>query len=280
MITDKNQKLTETNRQYQTKYEKEIAAESQLKDAADRARIGQIALRSLLLLPEQPDLSLLLGAEAVRRIKERDRQSYGATASDPASARARVVAFNALLGALQHMPEATVFFSPPGGEITAVAIRPDGRRAATVNRSGDLVITELSERRTVLGPMRLHRGSNGAGCVAYSSDGKTIATGGQDGTVAVVDAEKGKERIRFKPGSPVSSVTFLGGDQHVVFSAGTEVYRGKVADALMTVVRRTDGAINAFAVSPDGQRVVTSDAAKPVRFWNLDSGKEVPEACA
>jgi len=275
-IKEKSTEITNQNKKIQAKLEEEIKAASQLEDTAFRARLGQIASRSLLLLPEQPDLSLLLGVEAVRRINERDRQSHSVSAFDPTWGRARVVAFNALLGALQHTPEATAFFYPQGGEVAAVAIHPDGRRAATVNRSGNLVVTDLSKRRTVLGPLRLHPHPNGAACVAYSHDGKTIATGGFDGTVAVVNAETGKESSRFKPGEVVGSVSFVGADKEVLYSAGTKVYRGTVIDGKTTLLAQsaTRRIINAFAVSPNGRRIATAGITRQVRFWDLDSGKE------
>ncbi|MFI5456004.1 MAG: hypothetical protein ACHRXM_11195 [Isosphaerales bacterium] len=275
-IKEKSTEITNQNKKIQAKLEEEIKAASQLEDTAFRARLGQIASRSLLLLPEQPDLSLLLGVEAVRRINERDLQRHSVSAFDPTSGRARVVAFNALLGALQHTPEATAFFYPQAGEVAAVAVRPDGRRAATGNRSGNLVVTDLSERRSVLGPLRLHPHPNGAACVACSHDGKTIATGGFDGTVAVVNAETGKQSTRFKPGEVVGSVTFVGGDKQVLYSAGTKVYRGTVADGMTAEFARSETRriINAFAVSPDGRRIATAGFTGQVRFWDLDSGKE------
>jgi len=84
-------------------------------------------------------------------------------------------------------------------------------------------------------PLLKLEGYGGRG-VAFSPDGKSIATAGCDGIVRIVNAESG-ERLRKLEG-------------HI-------------------------GSIFSVAFSPDGKRIVTGGEDKTVRIWNIESRKEL-----
>jgi WD40 repeat protein len=283
-LKDSSAKIKDQNDQIQAQLKDEIKIAVRLEDSGARARIGQIASRSLLLLPEQPDVSMLLGVEGVRRVIERDGKSYSASVFDPTWGRTRVVAFNALLSALKHMPEATAYFSPSGGEIAAVALRADGRRAATVDQAGSLMVTDLVERRSVLGPVPLQKKVRGAVSVTYSANGKSIASGGGGGTVVVIDGETGKERRRFETAQPVGTTVFRGGDAEVVFAAGRSVFRGSVENGDSSEITHCNGQIYELALSADGKQVAFAESliGRPgrittLRIWDIGSPKQIAD---
>src|SRR5262249_30673599 len=96
---------------------------------------------------------------------------------------------------------------PSGGTVNGVAFSPDGRLLATACADGLLRVREADTGqdvrlvrahspigRTARAPDQLHVLA-GAGAVAYSRDGRWLATGGADGVVRTWDAETG-DRLR------------------------------------------------------------------------------------
>jgi hypothetical protein len=113
---------------------------------------------------------------------------------------------------------------------------PDGKRLAIrgeVNNPGELRVWEAETGKEVL-PLKGH---TGAVCsVAFSPDGKFLASGSGDGVVKVWDLTGRK--------------------------------------SLLTVAAHT-GRVNAVCFSPDGQRLASGSEDRTTKVWHLASGKEV-----
>jgi sterol desaturase/sphingolipid hydroxylase (fatty acid hydroxylase superfamily) len=112
--------------------------------------------------------------------------------------------------------------------------------------------------------------------VAISADGGLIASGGEDGTVRVWDAE-GRAQLTL-PGHerPVRSVA-ISADRRVIVSGG---YDGavRVWDAATGqekfALRGHRGFVLGVAVSADGRRVASAGADGTVRVWDGETGQE------
>jgi WD40 repeat protein len=107
-----------------------------------------------------------------------------------------------------------------------------------------------------LGTVRFRHNST---AIAYSPDGKTLASGGRDNTIRLLDAVSGKEIRRLLGHKPRSY--------------------SPAADAkfpLDTLVSATgEGGINALAFSPDGKVLASGGWDDTVRLWNVETGKEI-----
>jgi serine/threonine protein kinase len=115
--------------------------------------------------------------------------------------------------------------------VYAVAFGPAGRYLASGSDNGVLKLWSAADRRELLA---YHHGSGIRG-VATSPDGKTVAVGGTDQHVELIDVDSGKVRL-----------TLTGHGSTVV----------------------------ALAFRPDGAELATSDTGGTVKFWDVATGAE------
>lgn len=124
-------------------------------------------------------------------------------------------------------------------EVTATALSSDGRTLASVSADGFLKTWMLD---TGVLDQRARAGERNVLCVTYAPDGKTIATGDEEGRIRLWDAMKGA--------------------------------------ALPFQAEHDKGAIRAIAFSSDGKILVTGGEDKFLRYWNVMTGKEVARVAA
>jgi len=116
--------------------------------------------------------------------------------------------------------------------------------------------------------------SKGIHCVAFSSDGRTIASGGDDEAIKLWEADTG-HLIRNLEGQGVTRIAFSP-DGKTIASGGSDKTT-KLWDALTGKLIRTLGSeefeIKALAFSPDGKTLAS--AGGPLKMWDVASGRLV-----
>lgn len=108
-----------------------------------------------------------------------------------------------------------------------------------------------------LGTARFRHGSSIA-CIAYSADGKLLATGGSDNKIRLFDAETGKE-LRELVGHQPS--TFVLPEKPSLADFGSPTGKG--------------GLVTALAFSPDNKLLASGGWDDAIRIWDVATGKQV-----
>jgi WD40 repeat protein len=115
-------------------------------------------------------------------------------------------------------------------------------------------------------------------CVAYSPDGKTLATGGFDSPLCLWQATTGKEIFRLQgPVGTIGQVSFSP-DGTILTCAGQD----KIIHLWEPAARKKIGAlrghtawIRSLAFSSDGRILATGDQDHEIRIWDVATRKQV-----
>ena len=140
-------------------------------------------------------------------------------------------------------------------------------------------LDEKQEARILTHPARVA----GPGLnVAFSPDGRRLATGGEENTVKIWDVQTGQElqTLRGHSGDVYTVAFSPDGDGRWVASAG-EDSAVKVWDShtgtFVRSFRGHTGLVSSVAFSPDGRRLVSGSRDHTVKVWDVTQLEEQPE---
>lgn len=182
-------------------------------------------------------------------------------------------------------------------EVTSITISGDGRLLAS--GSGSYVITssdsvqtlsglnsELKLWDTTTGQLRHNLSTQGGvSAVAFSGDGKVLASGGSDKSVSLWDAESGQLQRKLAGHEGVITATAFSPDGKTLASASTDLtvrlWNAQTGE-LQKTLKGHQFLVTSIAFSPDGKTIASGSASEhplggsisgKVRFWNVETGE-------
>ncbi|MUG95108.1 hypothetical protein F7734_23195 [Scytonema sp. UIC 10036] len=116
--------------------------------------------------------------------------------------------------------------------------------------------------------------------VAFSPDGKYLATASDDNTARVWNAASGKEVFLLKHEDKVNAVAFSPDGKYLATASDdntARVWNAASGKEVFLLKHNPDEITNVTNItfSPDGKYLTTSDRDKTVKVWNATNGKEV-----
>jgi WD40 repeat protein/serine/threonine protein kinase len=114
--------------------------------------------------------------------------------------------------------------------------------------------------------------------VAFSPDGKRLASASGDGTVKVWDAQTGQELLPIKAGGYIRSVAFSpDGKRLASFSGPLKVWDAQTGQQLLSLEGGTASYSSTVVFSPDGKRLASASGGSDpsVKIWDAQTGREL-----
>jgi len=114
--------------------------------------------------------------------------------------------------------------------------------------------------------------------LAFSSDGKILASGSADKTIKLWNLSKGEEVQTISAHKMAVNAVAFSPDGQTLVSGGADktikVWNLKTKEESQTLTGHGMG-VNALAFSPDGRLLASGSADKTVKLWNLSTGEAI-----
>lgn len=160
----------------------------------------------------------------------------------------------------------------------AIALSPDEQYFAIVGDTSPKDVVHVAVGRTQDGSViqTLTEDDNGFYTVAFSSDGKLVATGGWKGSIHIADIAQGKQIETLAISSKVIvRLQFFDHDAGVIAGSGNgDIFVLRRGDAdrpgkVVQIFHGNGGTVSSMCISPDGTTLAAGYANSTILLWKL-----------
>ncbi len=231
----------------------------------------RLATQSDLLRNDNPELSFLLGIEALKLNNNFDAR-------------------NSLLTALMDARQIALF-QGHAAHVQSVVFNPDGKMLASASKDTTIRLWDVASGKPIGQPLIGHTGR--VYRVVFSPDGKLLVSGSEDKTIRLWDVASGKpigqplighnnivSSVAFSPaGKILASGSCSISDEDANCKSG-EIILWDVASRELLDEARTahQGHVYSVAFSPDGKLLASGGLDATIRLWHVKSGKLIGDS--
>ena len=143
------------------------------------------------------------------------------------------------------------------------------------SRTGRLVIRDAATLKPVA---RVAAGTLHRSVIALSPDDRTVALGGQNGSVRFLDLRNGRQRTASgRHSGPVTAARFTSDGRSLVSASedGTAILWDVGAGAASETLQGHANGIAALQISPDGRTLYTAGVDGAILIWDLDGTRRL-----
>lgn len=151
------------------------------------------------------------------------------------------------------------------GEVNAVIFSPDNKLLISSGYDRNLIVwnaaTGKIQRKIELPLWSI--------ALTFAPDG-TLAAACQDGTIEVLNVEKGTKLRKFSIEYGINAVAFSPDGQYLITAGPVTIWNYKTGEKLKSL--QSPGGISGLAVSPDGKSIITAHWRTNINFWDFETG--------